>query len=143
MADTRTNVVGFLCEWCSYAGADHAGGLRLDYSPAVRLIRVPCTGRIDPQFVMAAFREGADGVLLLGCHPGDCHYRSGNHKAERRSRILSPLLAGLGVDPRRLRLDWVGAAEGEKLHGIVDSFAGEIEDLGPLALRGHRTEMKA
>lgn len=132
MSDRTTKIVGFLCNWCSYAGADHAGGLRVETPGNVRLIRVMCTGRIDPQYVMAAFRNGADGVLVLGCHAGECHYRDGNRKAERRTNVLRALLPGMGIDPLRLAIDWVGAAEGEKFGEVVSGFAERIERLGPL-----------
>jgi heterodisulfide reductase subunit A len=132
MNDRTTKIVGFLCNWCSYAGADHAGGLRVESPGNLRLIRVMCTGRIDPQYVMAAFRNGADGVLLLGCHHGDCHYRDGNRKAERRAMVLRALLPGVGIDAHRLVIDWVGAAEGERFGEVVRGFAERIERLGPL-----------
>lgn len=136
MADRRTRVIAFVCNWCSYAGADQAGGKKLDYSPDVKLIRVMCSGRVDPQFVLSAFRQGADGVLILGCHPGDCHYRSGNLKALRRVRILEQMLGQFGIDRRRLRLDWVAAGEGERFQTVANEMAATVAELGPLKIRG-------
>jgi len=136
MSDFRPNVVAFVCNWCSYAGADHAGGQRLSYAPDVKLVRVMCSGRVDPQLVLQAFREGADGVMVLGCHPGDCHYRTGNVKAMRRFRILQRTLAQFGIDPARLRLDWVAAGEGERFQKLAGEMAGVVKALGPLVLAG-------
>ena len=132
----KPQVLAFVCNWCSYAGADNAGGLKLPYSADVKLIRVMCSGRVDPQFVLSAYREGADGVLILGCHPGDCHYRNGNIKAMRRFALLSRTMGQLGVDPRRLRLDWVAAGEGERFQKVVNEMADTVAELGPLQLRG-------
>src|SRR4030043_1671006 len=106
-------LVGFLCNWCSYTGADLAGTARMTYAPNLRIIRVMCTGRVDPQFVLKAFRAGADGVLISGCHPGDCHYKEGNIKALRRHRLLSRMLGQFGIEPERFRLEWVSASEGQ------------------------------
>ena len=137
MHDFEPKIVGFLCNWCSYAGADKAGGLRLTYSPNIRLVRMMCTGRVDPQFVLRAFRSGADGVMILGCHPGDCHYRDGNLKALRRNQMLERLLPQFGIDPLRLRLEWVGAGEGEKFHRVVEGMVETVRSLGPLQLPGY------
>lgn len=126
-------IVGFLCNWCSYSGADLAGVARIASAPNVRPIRVMCTGRVDPTFVLRAFELGADGVLIAGCHPGDCHYAEGNYKALRRSAMLKLLLRARGVDPRRLRLEWISAAEGEKWARVVNEMTEEIRALGPLA----------
>jgi len=120
----------------SYAGADKAGGQKLSYSPDVKLVRVMCSGRVDPQFVLQTFREGADGVLVLGCHPGDCHYRTGNIKALRRFRMLQKTLAQFGIDPARLRLDWVAAGESERFQKVAREMAEAVQALGPLALAG-------
>ncbi len=136
MAGFEPTIVAFVCNWCSYAAADKAGGQRLPYPPNVRLVRVMCSGRVDPQFVMDAFREGADGVMVLGCHPGDCHYRNGNMKALRRFRIFETLLAQLGIEPGRFRLDWVGAGEAERLQAVTTSFTESVRALGPLTLTG-------
>ena len=107
-------IVGFLCNWCSYTGADLAGTARIKHRPNLRVIRVMCSGRVDPTFVMKAFREGADGVMICGCHPGDCHYLEGNDKAYRRHQLLKPLLESFGIESQRLRLEWVSASEGER-----------------------------
>jgi len=128
-------IVGFLCNWCSYAGADLAGVSRIQYPPSLRIVRVMCSGRIDPVFILEAFRSGADGVLVAGCHPGDCHYLSGNYKAERRVLILKRLLEQLGLEPERLRLEWVSAAEGDRFATVVKSMTEEIKNLGPSPLK--------
>jgi F420-non-reducing hydrogenase iron-sulfur subunit len=132
MAETfQPRIVGFLCNWCSYAGADGAGVARLQYAPNMTVIRVMCSGRVSPEMVIRAFREGADGVFVLGCHIGDCHYISGNHRTAKRIPMLQNLLGYVGIDPRRLRLDWVSSAEGPKLARVVDEFVAEIRELGP------------
>jgi len=125
-------IVGFLCNWCSYEGADSAGGQRRDVPANIRVIRVMCSGRVDPQFVMKAFREGADGVMILGCHPGDCHYKEGNYKALRRARALEKLLEQFGIEKERFRLDWVSASEGEKFARIASEMVEQVRKLGPL-----------
>jgi F420-non-reducing hydrogenase iron-sulfur subunit len=126
-------IVAFLCHWCSYTGADLAGTSRIKYSPAVRIVRVMCSGRMEPSFVLKAFKEGADGVLLCGCHPGDCHYQEGNYKALRRFHMLEQMLAQLGLEKGRVRLEWVSASEGDRFAKLADSFTEEIRQLGPLA----------
>jgi len=128
-------IVGFLCNWCSYAGADLAGVSRIQYPPSLRIVRVMCSGRIDPVFILEAFKSGADGVLVAGCHPGDCHYLSGNYKAERRVLILKRLLEQLGLEPERLRLEWVSAAEGDRFATVVKVMTEEIRNLGPSPLK--------
>ena len=130
-------LVGFLCTWCSYTGADLAGTARMAYAPNVRIIRVMCSGRVDPQFVLKAFREGADGVLISGCHPGDCHYQEGNYKTIRRHRLLARVLEQFGIEKERLRLEWVSASEGSKFQRVCDEFAAEVRRLGPLNIRGN------
>jgi len=125
-------LVGFLCRWCSYQGADLAGTSRLEYPPNLVPIRVMCSGRVDPSFVMRAFARGADGVLVFGCHPGDCHYQEGNYKALRRTLLLSKLLEQFGIEKGRLRLEWVSAAEGERFAHVVKQATEEIKALGPL-----------
>ncbi|MEK7409719.1 MAG: hydrogenase iron-sulfur subunit, partial [Acidobacteriota bacterium] len=107
-------IVGFLCNWCSYTGADLAGTSRMKSAPNLRIVRVMCSGRVDPSFILRAFQLGADGVLVAGCHPGDCHYQEGNFKALRRMTFLKRLLNDFGIDERRLRLEWISASEGEK-----------------------------
>ncbi len=127
-------IVGFLCNWCAYTGADLAGVSRMQSAPNIRIIRVMCSGRVDPSFVLRAFQLGADGVLVAGCHPGDCHYQEGNFKALRRIVFLKRLLKGFGVDERRLRLEWISASEGEKFASVATEFTEEVRALGPLGL---------
>lgn len=124
-------IVGFLCRWCSYAGADFAGSSRLEYPPNVRVIRVPCSGRVNPIFIMRCLQRGADGVLIAGCHPGDCHYSEGNYYARRRLLIFRSLLEYFGVDPRRMRLEWVSASEGKRFATLVEEMVKEIKEIGP------------
>ncbi len=128
-------IVGFLCNWCSYAGADKAGASQTPYPPNVSVIRVMCTGRLDPQFVLKAFRTGADGVLILGCHPGDCHYKEQNFRMIQRHRLFMPLLAALGIEEERCRLDFVSAAEGEKFARVIKEMVESVRRLGPLGAR--------
>lgn len=125
-------IVGFTCNWCSYRAADAAGTARMKYAPNVRLIRLMCSGRLDPTFVMKALAGGADGVLITGCHPGDCHYIDQNYKALRRFLLLRRTLKGLGVEPQRIKLVWASAAEGMKLANEINAFVEEIRALGPL-----------
>lgn len=125
-------IIGFLCNWCSYAGADLAGVSRIQYPPNIRIIRVMCSGRIDPAFVLEAFKDGADGVLIAGCHlPSDCHYISGNFKALRRITLLKRALSEFGIEPERLRLEWISASEGDKFASVVRDMVEEIKNLGP------------
>ena len=126
-------IVGFLCNWCAYQGADLAGTSRMAYAPNVRIVRVMCTGRIDPTFVLKAFQSGADGVIVAGCHPGDCHYSEGNYKTMRRVALLRRLLSQMGIEPERFRLEWVSAGEGAKWAQIADEMAAAIKAKGPLA----------
>ncbi|MGQ9674071.1 MAG: hydrogenase iron-sulfur subunit [Chloroflexota bacterium] len=125
-------IVGFLCNWCSYAGADSAGTARMAFAPNVRVIRVMCSGRVDPTFILKAFREGADGVLVAGCHPGDCHYSEGNYKTLRRMPLVNNLLSQFGIEPERFRWEWVSAAEGAKWASVVNEMTETIRQLGPL-----------
>ncbi|MHB9154704.1 MAG: hydrogenase iron-sulfur subunit [Endomicrobiales bacterium] len=125
-------IVGFLCNWCSYAGADSAGGQHRDVPANLKVIRVMCSGRVDPQFILQAFKEGADGVMVLGCHPGDCHYQSGNYKALRRMKLLEKILSQFGIEKERFRLDWVSASEGEKFSRITTEMVEVVRKLGPL-----------
>jgi F420-non-reducing hydrogenase iron-sulfur subunit len=136
MAEFQPLIVAFVCNWCAYGGADQAGGQKLDYPANLKLIRVMCSGRVDPQFVLQAFRQGADGVMVLGCHPGDCHYRSGNLKAWRRFRLFTKMLAQFGVDPARFNLDWVAMSEGKKFQELARSMTETVRRLGPLRLPG-------
>lgn len=124
-------IVGFLCNWCSYRGADLAGTARMKCSPNVRTIRVMCSGRVEPTFILKAFQLGADGVLVLGCHPGDCHYTGGNYKTLRRMSLLKKMLAQLGVEEERVRLDWVSASEGNHFVSIVNDMTEKVRALGP------------
>jgi F420-non-reducing hydrogenase iron-sulfur subunit len=125
-------VIGFLCNWCSYAGADKAGTSQIAYPPNVNIVKVMCTGRVDPQFVLKAFEKGADGVVILGCHIGDCHYKGGNYSAVQRHRLLLRLLVQLGIEEQRCRFDYVSAGESEKFIGIMHDMVGTIKELGPL-----------
>jgi len=124
-------IVGFLCNWCSYSGADLAGTSRLKYPPNIDIIRVMCSGRVDPQFVLKAFQKGADGVLICGCHPGDCHYAEGNYKAARRVPLLKKMLAQMGIEEGRLQLEWVSASEGERFATVVNEMTERVRKLGP------------
>jgi F420-non-reducing hydrogenase iron-sulfur subunit len=125
-------IVGFLCNWCAYTGADMAGTSRLHYAPNVDVVRLMCSGRVDPAFVLKAFREGADGVIIAGCHPGDCHYSEGNYKMIRRMTLLQQLLADMGIEPERFRFDFVSAAEGARWAHIVNEMTEQVRRLGPL-----------
>jgi F420-non-reducing hydrogenase iron-sulfur subunit len=127
-------LVGFLCNWCSYTGADLAGTARMKYPANMRVIRVMCSGRVDPNFILDALAKGADGVLVCGCHPGDCHYVEGNYKCLRRLPITKQLVEGMGIDPRRVRLEWVSASEGSRFTQVVTEFTEEVRALGPLKL---------
>lgn len=132
MSSFEPRIVAFFCNWCTYTASDLAGTARMTYAPNVRAVRVMCSGRVDPQFVLAAFREGADGVLIGGCHPGDCHYQEGNYKCLRRFHALRKLLAQFGIAPERLRLEWISASEGEKVQRVINEMVQEIKRLGPL-----------
>jgi len=124
-------IVAFLCNWCSYAGADLAGVSRLQYPPNIRVIRVPCSGRVNLLFILRVLRQGADGVLVSGCHPGDCHYLSGNYYARRKFALLKSLLEYVGVEPGRVQFSWVSASEGSKFSQLVKEVTEEIKALGP------------
>jgi len=125
-------IVCFFCRWCTYAGADLAGTSRKQYPPNGVVVRVNCSGRVDPQHILWAFREGADGVLIGGCHPHDCHYQDGNYKTMRRVALMRPLLEQMGIAPERLKLEWISAAEGEKLVHVMADFVETVRGLGPL-----------
>jgi len=127
-------IIAFFCNWCTYTAADLAGVSRLKHASNIRIIRLMCSGRLDPQFVLEAFAKGADGVLIGGCHPGDCHYIEGNYKALRRFRMLKRLLHEMGIEDERLRLEWISASEGEKVRSVVNDMVAKIKALGPLAL---------
>lgn len=132
MSDFEPKILGFLCNWCSYAGADLAGVSRIQYPPNLRVIRVMCSGRLDPVIVLEAFRQGIDGVAVLGCHFGDCHYLTGNYQAERKMKLTRKVLRRTGLIPDRLYLDWVSAAEGELFAKLVGDFTKKVKELGPL-----------
>ena len=132
---SNPRIVAFLCNWCTYTGADLAGVSRLQSSPSVRIIRTMCTGRVDPSFVLKAFKLGADGVLIGGCHIGDCHYSEGNFKTLRRVELLKLMLEQFGVDPKRLRLEWISASEGDKFADVTFDFEKQIRELGLLELQ--------
>jgi F420-non-reducing hydrogenase iron-sulfur subunit len=124
-------IVAFLCNWCSYAGADLAGISRIQYPPTIRVVRVPCSGRVDPFYILKALQQGADGVLVSGCHPGDCHYLTGNYVARRRFAVLNDLLDYFGIEPGRVAFSWVSAAEGERFAEVVRDVTEQVRRLGP------------
>ena len=128
-------IIAFLCSWCSYTGADLAGTSRLKSPWNLRAIRVPCSGRVSPELVMRAFDQGADGVIVLGCHIGECHYDNGNHRTAKRMPILHSLMSFSGLEPERFMLDWVSASEGERFSRIVSAFVDQVRELGPLELQ--------
>jgi F420-non-reducing hydrogenase iron-sulfur subunit len=139
MSGFEPRIVGFLCNWCSYAGADLAGISRFQYPPNLRVIRVMCSGRVHPAFILQAFRDGADGVLVAGCHPpNDCHYISGNLKTQRRVSLLKKLMAQLGLEPERLRLEWISAAEGDKFARVITEMVADMKRMGPSPLNAAR-----
>ena len=127
-------IVAFFCNWCTYTAADLAGVSRLKYAPNVKVIRIMCSGRVDPQFILQAFASGADGVLIGGCHPGDCHYSEGNYKMLRRFRLLKRMLHSLGIDDERFRLEWISASEGEKVKTVINDMVERLKVLGPLSI---------
>ena len=130
-SEFKPTIVAFLCNWCSYAGADLAGLSRFQYPPSIRIIRVMCSGRVDPVFVLKCFEEGADGVFVGGCHIGDCHYISGNLQTQERMENLSKVLSMVGIGSDRFRLEWVSAGEGQKFQQVVMEFTEKIKKLGP------------
>lgn len=128
-------IVGFLCSWCAYAGADKVGSAQTPYSPNVSVVRLLCTGRLEPEFVLKAFQKGADGVLVLGCHAGDCHYKEGNYRALQRHRLLLGLLGQVGIEPERCRFECVSAKEAERFRQVIEETVADIQRLGPLRVR--------
>lgn len=132
----QPRIVAFFCNWCTYTAADLAGVSRLKYAPNVRVIRLMCSGRVDPQFILDALSRGADGVLIGGCHLGDCHYVEGNYKTLRRFEMLRRVLTGMGIEPGRVRLEWISASEGEKVKKVINEMVAEVQKLGPLDLPG-------
>jgi len=139
-AKWEPRIVAFFCNWCTYTAADLAGVSRMKHASNVRIIRVMCSGRVDPQFVLEAFAKGADGVLIGGCHFGDCHYSEGNYKAARRIRMLRRVLADMGIEADRFRLEWISASEGEKVKLVINDMAEKVKALGPLGMPGQFKE---
>lgn len=127
-------IIAFFCNWCTYTAADLAGVSRMKYAPTTRVVRVMCSGRIDPQFVLSAFAQGADGVLIGGCHPGDCHYIEGNYKMLRRFNLLKRMLSDMGIEKERVRLEWISASEGDRVKKVVNEMTEQVKALGPLKL---------
>ena len=134
--DFEPRIIGFFCNWCTYAGADLAGTSRIQYPPNVRVIRLMCSGALDPVYVIKALLEGADGALIGGCHPGDCHYQSGNYKARRRVAILQSILQQMGFEPERVWLRWISASEGRYFADTVTEMVAQLKELGPNPLKG-------
>ncbi len=134
MSEFEPNIIGFLCNWCSYAGADLAGTSRIKYPSNIKIVRVMCSGRVDPVFVLEALKKGADGVLISGCHFGECHYKSGNYKASRRMKLLKKYFEEIGIEPQRVKFVFVSASEGQKFASVVEEFVKELKELGPLTL---------
>ncbi len=136
----KPRIVAFFCNWCTYTAADLAGVSRLKYAANVRVIRLMCSGRVDPQFILEALARGADGVLIGGCHPGDCHYVEGNYKLLRRFQMLQRLLRDMGIEEQRVRLEWISAAEGDKVRSVINEMTQQLQALGPLGLPGRFEE---
>jgi F420-non-reducing hydrogenase iron-sulfur subunit len=125
------NIVGFACQWCTYAGADLAGNLRCKYPPTVKLIKVPCSGRVEPEYVLEALSRGADGVFIGGCHFGDCHYKEGNYKTDRRMKLISKLIQEFGFEKERFRWEWISGSEGKKFAEVMTEYTEQLKKLGP------------
>ena len=136
-------IIGFLCQWCSYTGADLAGTSRMKYPSNINITRVMCSGRVDPTLVVKALAGGADGVLIAGCHPGDCHYSEGNYRAMRRYPLLLKLLDQFGIEQDRVRLEWISASEGEKFAKVVEDMTNSLKELGPLNWKERSAEYSA
>ncbi len=135
MSEFEPKIVGFLCNWCSYAGADKAGSAQKPYPASISLVRVMCSGRVEPEFVLEAFNNGADGVLLLACHPGDCHYKEGNIRALGRHEVVVRILEQLGIEGERFVLEYVSASEGDRFVRLVEDMTDQLRKLGPLQIR--------
>jgi F420-non-reducing hydrogenase iron-sulfur subunit len=133
-------IVAFFCNWCTYLAADLAGTSRIKYPPNARVVRVMCSGRIDPQFVIEAFAKGADGVLIGGCHPNDCHYQEGNYKCLRRYELLKRVVKEMGIEDGRFRLEWISAAEADRLRVVMEEMVAKLKELGPLAWKVPKEE---
>jgi F420-non-reducing hydrogenase iron-sulfur subunit len=127
-------IVAFFCNWCTYTAADLAGTARMSYQTNVRVVRIMCSGRLDPQFILCALRQGADGVLIGGCHPGDCHYQEGNYKTLRRMAVMRRVLSDFGIEPERVRLEWIAASEGDKVQRVINDMTDKLRQMGPLKL---------
>lgn len=138
----KPKILAFLCNWCSYSGADSAGKAQKEIPEEIKIVKVMCTGRIDSQFVLSAFLQGADGVMILGCHPGDCHYKKGNYNALKRYVLMKKVLNDMGINPQRFYLDWVSASEGEKFVRVSVNMVEQIKKLGPLVLREKKDKKK-
>ncbi len=134
-SEFEPTILAFVCNWCTYTAADLAGTSRMVQQPNLRLVRVMCTGMVDPKYVVKSLLSGADGVLVSGCHPGDCHYINGNYKARRRVKLLNEILPQFGIERERVKLTWVGASEGNEFAATVNSFINEIRELGPMGAR--------
>src|ERR1035437_1958005 len=128
-------IIAFLCKWCSYTGADLAGTSRMEYKPNVRIVKIMCSGRIEPTFVLKTFAKGADGVLLCGCHPGDCHYQEGNYRCLRRYELLQKYITQMGIETERLKPEWISASEGKQFAELIDSFTETVTELGPSKIK--------
>lgn len=135
MSDWKPNIVVFACNWCTYQGADLAGSLRYHYPSTINIIRVPCSGRVEPEFIVAALKNGADGVFVGGCHPGDCHYKEGNYRAVRRFNLLKAVLTEMGIEPERIRFGWISGSEGRLFAEVMTEFNEAIEGIGPNPVR--------
>ena len=133
--DWKPRIVAFFCNWCTYTAADLAGVSRMKHASNARIIRLMCSGRVDPQFVMDALTKGADGVLIGGCHPGDCHYQEGNYKALRRFYLLKKMVKEMGIEDERLRLEWISAAEGERVRTVINDMVEKVRALGPIKIK--------
>ena len=140
--DFEPRIVAFFCNWCTYLAADLAGTSRMKYAPNVRVIRLMCSGRVDPQFVLDAFAQGADGVLIGGCHPGDCHYQEGNYKTLRRYHLLKCVLRQMGIEEERFRLEWISAAEGDRVRSVINDMVEKVRALGPLQLDAETEDIR-
>jgi len=141
-SEWQPKILAFLCNWCSYAGADLAGVSRLQYPPNVRIVRVPCSGRVNPAYILKALQEGVDGVLVSGCHPGDCHYLTGNYHARRKFRLLKELLDFVGVEDGRVQFAWVSAAEGVKFAQVMAEVTEKVRALGPNRRLAKKSEIQ-
>ncbi len=136
MKNFEPNIIGFVCNWCTYAGADLAGSSRYSYPPNIKMIRLMCSGRVDPAFILETFARGADGVFVGGCHiPTDCHYQQGNFKALKRVTMLKKLISEMGIEPERLEIFWISASEGKRFSEVMTSFTERIRELGPNPIR--------